>query len=371
MLPLTLAKGSGQLQPIFGSSQATKKLLSLIDRLADSDATVLITGESGSGKEVLAKLIHDQSLRAKDSFVPVNCGAIPRDLLESELFGHQKGAFTGAVSDRIGKIVSADGGTLFLDEIGDMPLDMQVKLLRVIQERKVDPVGSNQSVTVNVRIIAATHRSIETQIEKGDFRADLYYRLNVVPLQLPSLRERKEEIPLFLTAFEKLFCDKKGLSVSIKKDLIELIMRYDWPGNVRELSNFVQRLSVLYPGQQVGLNEVDPIMLPAGVQELAEQQLAEAGKSLELNFSGSESDTNIDSNDDFGSNPYEEIVMAARGIDLDEVKEISLKETMGRIESDVIRRALNEVNGNVSMCARLLKMRRTTLIERMKRLDLA
>ena len=195
------------MQPIFGSSQATKKLLSLIDRLADSDATVLITGESGSGKEVLAKLIHDQSLRSKDSFVPVNCGAIPRDLLESELFGHQKGAFTGAVSDRIGKIVSADGGTLFLDEIGDMPLDMQVKLLKVIQERKVDPVGSNQSVTVNVRIIAATHRSIETQIEKGDFRADLYYRLNVVPLQLPSLRERKEEIPLFLTAFEKLFCD--------------------------------------------------------------------------------------------------------------------------------------------------------------------
>ena len=359
------------MQPIFGSSQATKKLLSLIDRLADSDATVLITGESGSGKEVLAKLIHDQSLRAKDSFVPVNCGAIPRDLLESELFGHQKGAFTGAVSDRVGKIVSADGGTLFLDEIGDMPLDMQVKLLRVIQERKVDPVGSNQSVTVNVRIIAATHRSIEAQIEKGDFRADLYYRLNVVPLQLPSLRERKEEIPLFLTAFEKLFCDKKVLSVSIKKDLIELIMRYDWPGNVRELSNFVQRLSVLYPGQQVGLNEVDPIMLPAGVQELAEQQLAEAGKSLELNFSGSESDTNIDSNEDLGSNPYEEIVMAARGIDLDEVKEISLKETMGRIESDVIRRALNEVNGNVSMCARLLKMRRTTLIERMKRLDLA
>jgi sigma-54 specific flagellar transcriptional regulator A len=349
------------LQAIFGSSPATKKLLALVDRLAESDATVLITGESGSGKEVLAKLIHDQSSRQNRAFVPVNCGAIPRDLLESELFGHQKGSFTGAVSDRTGKIVAADGGTLFLDEIGDMPLDMQVKLLRVIQERKVDPVGSNVSVEVDVRIVAATHRSIESEIDKGNFRADLYYRLNVVPLQLPPLRERKEDIPLFIARFQENFARDKKLATTLKKDLMDITMQYEWPGNVRELSNFVQRLAVLYPGQSIGVVDIDPVMLPQGIQHLVEQKQEQDGGSLELNFG----------EDDFATNSYEEIVLAARGINLAEVKEVSLKETLGRIETDLIRRTLEEVNGNVSMCARLLKMRRTTLIERMKKLELA
>ena len=349
------------MQPVFGSSNPTKKLLSLIEKLAGSSATVLILGESGSGKEVLARLIHDRSVRSEQAFVPVNCGAIPGDLLESELFGHRKGAFTGAVSDRVGKIVSADNGTLFLDEIGDMPLEMQVKLLRVIQERKVDPVGSNNSISVNVRIIAATHRSIESEIEKGRFRADLYYRLNVIPLQLPSLRERREEIPLLLTAFAEHFADDSEARVSLKKDLEDLVMEYEWPGNVRELANFVQRLSVLYPGQKLGLTDVDPVMLPNGVQTIAEEKLENSASSLQLDFGdGTESE-----------NSYEDIVLAARGVDLDEVKEMSLKETLGRIESDVIKRALDEVNGNVSMCARLLKMRRTTLIERMKKLQVS
>jgi len=319
---------------------------------------VLVTGESGSGKEVLARLIHDKSLRCEQPFVPVNCGAIPGDLLESELFGHQKGAFTGAVADRVGKIVSANNGTLFLDEIGDMPTEMQVKLLRVIQERKVDPVGSNSSVGVDVRIIAATHRSIETEIEQGRFRADLYYRLNVVPLHLPPLRDRREEIPLLVTAFAKHFSEKSEVPVSLNRDLVDLVMEYDWPGNVRELANFIQRISVLYAGQKLSLRDIDPVMLPSGVQALAEEKLEKSEISLELNFGESASD----------NDSYEDIVLAARGIDLDEVKESSLKETLGRIESDVIRQALDEVNGNVSMCARLLKMRRTTLIERMKKL---
>lgn len=346
------------MQPVFGSSSPTKKLLSLIEKLAGSSATVLVTGESGSGKEVLARLIHDKSLRCEQPFVPVNCGAIPGDLLESELFGHQKGAFTGAVADRVGKIVSANNGTLFLDEIGDMPTEMQVKLLRVIQERKVDPVGSNSSVRVDVRIIAATHRSIETEIEQGRFRADLYYRLNVVPLHLPPLRDRREEIPLLVTAFAKHFSEKSEVPVSLNRDLVDLVMEYDWPGNVRELANFIQRVSVLYAGQKLSLRDIDPVMLPSGVQALAEEKLDKSEISLELNFGESPSD----------NDSYEDIVLAARGIDLDEVKESSLKETLGRIESDVIRQALDEVNGNVSMCARLLKMRRTTLIERMKKL---
>ena len=319
---------------------------------------MLVTGESGSGKEVLARLIHDKSLRCEQPFVPVNCGAIPGDLLESELFGHQKGAFTGAVADRVGKIVSANNGTLFLDEIGDMPTEMQVKLLRVIQERKVDPVGSNSSVNVDVRIIAATHRSIETEIEQGRFRADLYYRLNVVPLHLPPLRDRREEIPLLVTAFAKHFSEKSEVPVSLNRDLVDLVMEYDWPGNVRELANFIQRISVLYAGQKLSLRDIDPVMLPSGVQALAEEKLGKSEISLELNFGEITSD----------NDSYEDIVLAARGIDLDEVKESSLKETLGRIEGDVIRQALDEVNGNVSMCARLLKMRRTTLIERMKKL---
>ena len=344
------------MQPVFGSSNPTKKLLSLIEKLAGSSATVLILGESGSGKEVLARLIHDRSVRSEQAFVPVNCGAIPGDLLESELFGHQKGAFTGAVSDRVGKIVSADNGTLFLDEIGDMPLEMQVKLLRVIQERKVDPVGSNNSISVNVRIMLPHIDPSKAKLKVLQGRT--LQRLNVTPC---PFRERREEIPLLLTAFAEHFADDSEARVSLKKDLEDLVMEYEWPGNVRELANFVQRLSVLYPGQKLGLTDVDPVMLPNGVQTIAEEKLENSASSLQLDFGdGTESE-----------NSYEDIVLAARGVDLDEVKEMSLKETLGRIESDVIKRALDEVNGNVSMCARLLKMRRTTLIERMKKLQVS
>ena len=190
--------------PIFGHGKATAELSALMHKVAPTDVSIFVQGESGSGKEVLARQIHNLSTRANKAFVAVNCGAIPKDLMESELFGHVKGAFTGAIADRKGKIAAADGGTLFLDEIGDMPLEMQVKLLRVVQERVVDPVGSNASLEVDVRIISATHRSIDDQISKGEFRADLFFRLNVVPLLLPPLRERREEIPDVRSVFPKL-----------------------------------------------------------------------------------------------------------------------------------------------------------------------
>jgi transcriptional regulator with GAF, ATPase, and Fis domain len=206
-LNLVKMKSSNE-KPIFGRGKATAELLALMHKVAPTDVSIFVQGESGSGKEVLARHIHNLSSRASQAFVAVNCGAIPKDLMESELFGHVKGAFTGAIADRKGKITTASGGTLFLDEIGDMPLEMQVKLLRVVQERVVDPVGSNSSVEVDVRIISATHRSIEDQIERGEFRADLFFRLNVVPLLLPPLRERVEEIPEFVKYFASLYGKK-------------------------------------------------------------------------------------------------------------------------------------------------------------------
>ena len=342
------------MQPVFGKSEVTKELLGLIEKIAPSDVSVLIAGESGSGKEVLARKIHDLSDRSDKAFVAVNCGAIPRDLLESELYGHKKGAFTGAIANRIGKVIAADGGTLFLDEIGDMPMDMQIKLLRVLQERVVDPVGSNVSIAVDVRIISATHRHIEKEIEGGSFRADLYYRLNVVPLTLAPLRERVEEIPLFVNHFCDLYKqDQKPLKFSA--DFLAEMMKYQWPGNIRELSNMIHRLSVLYPGEVISLERVNPAMLPSGLQEAAEA-VSEANDAVP------------DPSDD--SEEFEDIILMARGIHKAEEENLSLKEVVNQVEERMISRALEEVNGNVSMCARILKIQRTTLIERIKKYGL-
>ena len=293
--------------------------------------------------------------RSGQAFIAVNCGAIPRDLLESELFGHVKGAFTGAVSDREGKIAAANGGTLFLDEIGDMPLEMQVKLLRVVQERVVDPVGSNASVEVDVRLISATHRSIEAQIEKGEFRADLFFRLNVVPLALPPLRDRIDEIKTFVDHFAALH-SIGSTPVKVDESLIRVIQNYEWPGNIRELSNFMQRLSVLYPGETVSLAMIPLTMLPVGLQEVAASQNEAEGLPQSPESGGDDS--------------YLDIVMSARGLSPIGNNELSLKETLNSVEKEMISKALQEVDGNVSMCARILKVQRTTLIERIKKYSL-
>ena len=341
-------------KPIFGRGKATAELLALMHKVAPTDVSIFVQGESGSGKEVLARHIHNLSSRASQAFVAVNCGAIPKDLMESELFGHVKGAFTGAIADRKGKITTASGGTLFLDEIGDMPLEMQVKLLRVVQERVVDPVGSNSSVEVDVRIISATHRSIEDQIERGEFRADLFFRLNVVPLLLPPLRERVEEIPEFVKYFASLY-GKKHAPVVLDERFIAAIIEYDWPGNIRELSNLMQRVSVLFPGETVNLSSMPPAMLPAGLQHLVPDNEIAAEPAA----AGYEED-----------NSYMDIVMSAKGVSAIGGADLSLKETLNSVEKEMISRALREVDGNVSMCARVLKVQRTTLIDRLKKYSL-
>ena len=337
------------MEPIFGKSPATQKLLDLVKKVSESDVSVLVSGPSGSGKEIIAQKIHASSSRKDGKFVAVNCGAIPRELLESELFGHKKGAFTGAISDRIGKIVAAHRGTLFLDEIGDMPMDMQVKLLRVLQERVVDPVGSNSSVPVDVRIISATHRSIEKEVEEDHFRADLFFRLNVVPIQMPSLSDRAEEIPIFVEYFSELYKQSEK-KINLNPKFIQQLCQYEWPGNIRELSNFIHRLSVLYPGEDLSLGKIEVSMLPAGLQEVI------PGATL---------------NAERETNELETIVMAARGIEPIGNEEFSLKETLNRIEQEMISKTLSEVNGNVSVCAKLLKVQRTTLIDRIKKYQIS
>ena len=343
------------IQPIFGEGKATAELLELMKKIAPTDVSIFVQGESGSGKEVLARQIHKMSERSDKAFVAVNCGAIPRDLLESELFGHVKGAFTGAIADRQGKIAAANGGTLFLDEIGDMPLEMQVKLLRVVQERVVDPVGANSSVEIDVRVISATHRSIEDHISQGKFRADLFFLLNVVPLYLPPLRERIEEIPKFIDYFSSLYSGNND-PVTLEDSFVRAIMNYDWPGNIRELSNFMQRISVLFPGESVDLGLIPQAMLPVGLQHLVEQEVGKVDDDL----------TKMIADDS-----YMEIVMSAKGLSAIGDSNLSLKETLNSLEKEMIRRVLDEVDGNVSMCARILKVQRTTLIERIKKYSLS
>lgn len=369
---------------IIGSSEQTRRLQQLIDSIAPADVSVLVTGESGCGKELVAQAIHDRSERRYRPFIAVNCGAIPADLLESQLFGHKKGAFTGAIADHRGKLQAADTGTLFLDEIGDMPMSMQVKLLRVLQERNVTPIGSNEVIDVDIRVVAATHRNLEEEIAAGRFRADLFYRLNVLPVQVVPLRDRRSEISELIAHFaENLKSVDKPITLA--PSLSKLLQAYDWPGNVRELSNTVHRLSVLYPGQTLDLHNVDVSMLPPGALDgLAELPLAEADAETDV-FAGvieSEHATqHLNAAQQFLQDPspaappevdaeFESIVMLAQGYEDFRARDQSLKSMLSDIEQDLITRALAETGGNVSRCAKLLKMQRTTLIERIKKYEL-
>lgn len=248
---------------IVSNSRAMEEALNLVGRVAASQATVLILGESGTGKELIARAIHYASPRAEKPFIKVNCAALPETLLESELFGHEKGAFTGAVARRIGRFEQADQGSIFLDEIGDISLPLQMKLLRVLQEKEFERVGSNQTIKVDVRVIAATNRNLEEAIKKGTFREDLYYRLNVVTITLPPLRERKEDIPLLIEHFLKKYsAQNKKEVVGLSKEAQELLRQYDYPGNVRELENIIERAVVLCPGKIITVNE-----LPLNIRE--------------------------------------------------------------------------------------------------------
>jgi len=252
-----------RVEGIIGESGRMQEVLSLVRRVAGSDATILIQGESGTGKELIARAIHYASPRAGAPLVSVNCAALPETLLESELFGHEKGAFTGAVAARKGRFELADGGSLFLDEIGDLPLHLQVKLLRVLQEREFERVGSSRPVAVNVRLLAATHRDFEALVRAGRFRDDLYYRINVVSISLPPLRERREDIPLLLDHFVEKFSRRNGKRIGgLTREAREALLRYDYPGNVRELENLVERAVILTRDEVIGLED-----LPLGVKE--------------------------------------------------------------------------------------------------------
>ena len=243
-------------QRLVGSSDAIKSIRELISRVSNTDATVLIRGESGTGKEVVAQLIHDLSSRASAPFVPINCGAIPGELLESELFGHEKGAFTGAIAARKGRFELAEGGTLFLDEIGDMPFAMQVKLLRVLQERSFERVGGAKLINANVRIIAATHQDLEKKIEKNSFREDLYYRLSIFPIEIPPLRDRPGDVPDLISSLLDS-AQRQGLgSLQVSNEVLAHLSVYDWRGNVRELINLIERLMVMYPNQLISEAEL-------------------------------------------------------------------------------------------------------------------
>ena len=322
-----------------GRSHRMGNVRRMIEQVAGFTTNVLITGESGTGKEWAARYIHALSPRCDSPFVPVNCGAIPADLLESELFGHEKGAFTGAISARVGRFEAAEGGTLFLDEIGDMSLSMQVKLLRVLQERVYERVGSNRSRSCDVRIVAATHRNLEDAIVDGGFREDLYYRLNVFPIELPALRERIEDLPDLLDTIRQRCADSGLHIVDITPGAIRVLKHYEWPGNIRELSNLIERLCVLYPSSTVD------------IQNLPTRYTAKAP----LRDSDREG---VASTRASGPQPQD--------FDLPS-ESVPLKAYLESIEVALIRRALHECNGVIAHAARHLQIRRTTLAEKMKR----
>ena len=254
-----------------GRSRSFVESLKLAETVGPTDSTVLISGESGTGKEVLARYLHELSTRADGPFVSINCGALPENLLESELFGHVRGSFTGAVRDKQGLFVAAKGGTFFLDEVGEMSPATQVKLLRVLQEREVIPVGATEAIPVDVRIVAATNRDLDEEIRRGGFRSDLFYRLNVITLHLPPLRDRPDDVPLLAAYFLQRFSDTRGRQVRLTPETLEAMVGYDWPGNVRELENALERAAVMTPGE-----DIEPGALPAKITERAPQPLVQA-----------------------------------------------------------------------------------------------
>ncbi len=327
-------------QGIVGKSEQMQNIFQLINKVAKSDSTVLITGESGTGKELVAKAIYRLSKRKDKLFIPINCGAIPEDLMESELFGYSKGAFTGASTNKIGKIQAANDGTIFLDEIGEMPLNLQVKILRLIQEKEIQPVGANKPLKVDIRIIAATNRNLEELVKEKKFREDLFYRLNVIPIHIPPLRERKEDIPLLAKHFFKKFVkkyDKENELECFSKETLLLLENYHWPGNVRELENVVERIVVL---KDSGV--ILPYDLPS--------------KFFENEFF---EDINI-SNDKEYLNSL--IKLSDDGI--------NLKEVIDNLETTLIMQALEKTGGVKEKAAKLLNIKRTTLIEKLKRKNL-
>jgi len=324
--------GQERRQRITGSSRSIRGVRQLIEQVADFDTNVLVTGQSGTGKELVARTIHELSDRADQPFVPINCGAIPADLLESELFGHKKGAFTGAISDRIGRFELAEGGTLFLDEIGDMSLDMQVKLLRVLQERTFERVGSDKLQRCDVRIVAATHKDLPAAVESGEFREDLFYRLNVFPIEMPPLFKRVSDLPQLLDELLIAHTGDQQCGLRVSPDALHALTTYRWPGNIRELSNLVERLAIIKPQGTIEVDDLPP-----------KYRDTQSGPASELN----------------------NVAEAMRQTSA------NLKDCLQNVEQDLIGQAMDASRGVVAKAARLLNMRRTTLVEKIGKYDIA
>ncbi|WP_114239977.1 sigma-54-dependent Fis family transcriptional regulator [Dyella sp. C9] len=338
---------------LVGSSGPMARVNALVRQVAPFDSSVLVLGESGTGKEMVARSIHECSSRRDKPFVAINCGAIPAELLESELFGHEKGAFTGAISTRKGRFELAEGGTLFLDEIGDMSLPMQVKLLRVLQERVFERVGSNRTQRCDVRIIAATHRNLEDAIANGQFREDLYYRLSVFPLEMPSLRDHLDDLPDLVAEFNQRLSRRGLAGVRFSAGAMHALHGYAWPGNVRELYNLVERLSILYPHSEVRVSD-----LP---EKYRGQQVVEEvrGAALLSLMTGQSSTL-----------PEPMAVVSSDSLVMLPEGGIDLKDHLADIEVGLIRQALDVTGGVVAHAAKLLRMQRTTLVEKLRKYGL-
>lgn len=324
----SLARGRGRLENFIGVSDATKEVLSLVRKVADTDSTVLITGESGTGKELIARALHYLSPRAERMLVPINCSAIPAELLESELFGHVKGAFTGAHAARAGKFETAHNGTIFLDEIAEMSPSLQAKLLRVLQEKNVTPVGGNRAIQVDARVITATNKDLDEEVSEGRFRADLYFRLNVIPIRIPPLRDRRDDIPLLVEHFVRKYNREKSRALEgVRPESLEILRRYTWPGNVRELENLVERIVVLK-----GSGWLEPSDIP--------EKIRRAERFLESAIP----------------------VLGDSGLDI--------KSATEDFENALIRQAMHLSGGNKNRAATLLGLKRTTFVEMLKRKSL-
>jgi len=358
-----------------GSSRAIRDILTLISQVAAHESSVLVLGESGTGKEVVARAIHESSPRRNRPFIAVNCGAIPADLLESELFGHEKGAFTGAVATRKGRFELAEGGTLFLDEIGDMSLPMQVKLLRVLQERVFERVGSALQYRCNVRIIAATHRNLEESIIRGSFREDLFYRLNVFPIDMPPLRSRISDLQVLIDDFALLNVAQGRPRVHFTAQAMTCLADYSWPGNVRELSNLVERLSILCGAKPVTIADLPPRYRPLDWQPEPEElfvapPLPPVAVSLRDDFEDQD-DSRVTLSEREALYLLEPELRPA-AVDLSVLPEsgVDLRLHIATIEESLIRQALERSGGVVAQAARLLGLRRTTLVEKLRKFGL-
>jgi DNA-binding NtrC family response regulator len=358
--PANSTRKTASISGFIGRSPAMKELFEIIRRVAEDDySTVLIRGESGTGKELVAKAIHQKSGRRKHNFVPVNCAAIPDELLESELFGHLKGSFTGAGQNKTGRIQYADNGTLFLDEIGDMKPNLQAKLLRVIQEREFEPVGSLKATPVNTRIVAATHCDLEELVKDGRFREDLYYRLSVIPLEVPPLRSRSEDIPLLLDEFIKRYTVDRGREkIIFSAESMEILNQHSWCGNVRELENLVQHMAILYSGKRIY-----PHLLPAKFTVHLETE-REVPVNQNQPVCRSANDISAERAALFSlTTPPTPSVDFQNG-------PINFNDLINEFETDLIIKALKFTSGNKKEASRILCLKRTTLLEKIKKKEI-